>query len=89
MPTVLVPAPFQGPTAGQSEIEVDASTLRAAIQAVDAQFPGFSAQIFDASGGLHSFVKLACNGEVTERGDLDRAVGADDQLEVLSPVSGG
>ena len=89
MPTVVVPPPYRGPTQGQERIEVDAATLRECLRAVGARFPGFSEQIFDATGAVHRFVELFVNGDQIERSDLDHPVGSDDRVEILAAIAGG
>ena len=89
MPKVIVPPPYQGPTKGQAEVQVEAATLRACIEAVDAEFPGFGPLVFDGAGGLQRFVKLFVNGELVDPADVDRAVAATDEVEVLAAIAGG
>ncbi len=89
MAKVIVPPPYQGPTGGRGEIEVEAGSVRACIEAVDARHPGFGAQVFDARGQVHRFVKLFRNGEPLDAGSLDAPVEAGDEIEVLAAISGG
>ena len=89
MPKVVVPPPYQGPTQGHDVIAVEAATIRACLEAVDRQYPGFGAQIFDASGAPHRFVKLFHNGDPVAADALDSQVGAEDTLELLAPIAGG
>lgn len=89
MPTVLVPTAYRGPTRGEAEIPVDGETVRACLEAVEAKYPGFLAQVLDASGHAHRFVKLFVNGEQIERDAVDTPVSPDDQVEVLAAIAGG
>ena len=89
MATVIVPPPYRGPTRGISEVAVDAADVRGSIHAVDAQYPGFAAQIFDAQGGVHRFVKLFLNGDLLDAEKLDREISAGDAVEVVAAISGG
>ena len=89
MPTVIIPPPYRGPTKGESEVIVEAGDVRACIHAVDAQYPGFASQVFDASGGMHRFVKLFLNGEPILAAQLSAAVNGKDALEVVAAISGG
>ena len=89
MAKVIVPSPYQGPTGGRGEIEVDAGSVRACIEALEARFPGFGAQVFDAQGQPHRFVKLFRNGELVEPGALDTPIMASDEIEVLAAIAGG
>lgn len=89
MPLVVVPPPYRGPTAGAAEIRVDAATVRACLEAVEARFPGFRDQVLDRSGRLHRFVNLFVNGGEIERERLDLPLARDDRLEILAAVAGG
>ena len=89
MPKVLIPSPYRGPTHGEDELVVDAATVRGAIEAVEKKFPGFAAQVFDAHGNLHRFVKLFVNGEPVDAKRLDQALASGDALEIVAAIAGG
>ena len=86
---MIIPPPYRGPTAGTAEVSVDAPDVRGSLHAVDAQYPGFAAQVFDAQGGVHRFVKLFLNGEMLDLEKLDREISAGDVVEVVAAISGG
>ena len=89
MPIVIVPPPYQGPTRGISKVEVPATTIRGAVEAMDLQYPGFAPLLFTSEGDLHRFVKIFCNGEPVEGDSLDASVAADDEIEVVAAIAGG
>ena len=89
MPTILVPTAYRGPTRGQAEVEVEGATVRACIEAVEEQFPGFVEQVIDAGGNVHRFVKLFINEQDIENSDVDRAVEPGDRIEILAAIAGG
>ncbi len=89
MPQVQVPSRYRVPTKGEGRIEVDASTVRACIEAVEARDPGFQELFFNSRGELHLFSKLFLNGELLDREALDTAVSGDDTVAVLAPAAGG
>lgn len=86
MPTVLIPPPYRGPTAGADAVEVDGATVRACMEAVEAAHPGFLSQVFDANGTPHKFVKLFVNGD---QAAPETPVAPDDELEVIAAIAGG
>jgi sulfur carrier protein ThiS len=86
MVKVLIPPPYRGPTGGREAVSVPGRTVRECIEAVDAAHPGFAAQIFDAKGAPHGFVKLFVNGDPAPP---ERDVAADDEIEVLAAIAGG
>jgi molybdopterin converting factor small subunit len=89
MPQVTIPSPYRGPTQGQAVIAVAGDTVRACIEAVEAAHPGIAELIFDAAGGVQPFVTLFLNGDELGRDEVDRPVGADDEVEVLAAIAGG
>ena len=89
MPQVQIPSRYRVPTKGEGRIEVDASTVRACIEAVEARYPGFQELVFNNKGELHLFSKLFLNGELLDRDALDTPVSGDDTVAVLAPAAGG
>jgi molybdopterin synthase sulfur carrier subunit len=90
MPIVRVPPPYRGPTRGEAEIEVAGATVRECLEAVEARYPGFRAQVLDDAGQLHRFVRLFVNGAALDaRRALDTRVAAGDAVEVLAAIAGG
>jgi sulfur carrier protein ThiS len=89
MPEIRVPPPYRGPTQGLATVEVQGSTVRECIAAVEARHPGFAAQVFDSGGQLHGYVTLFVNGEEIGRDAVDSAVGAGDVVEILAAIAGG
>jgi molybdopterin synthase sulfur carrier subunit len=89
VPHVHVPSRYRIPTKGEGRIEVDASTVKDCIEAVEALYPGFQELILNAKGELHLFSKLFLNGELLDRNALDTPVSRDDIVAVLAPSAGG
>ena len=89
MPRVKIPPPYRGPTQGKAVIEVVGESVRACIEAVEAECPGIAELIFDASGRVQPFVTLFINGEEIGRGEADTRVDADDEVEILAAIAGG
>jgi len=89
MPTIDVPPPYRGPTRGVATVEVDGRTVGECLHAIEDQYPGFDAQVFDAEGKVHGFVRLFINGEPLERDALDTQVSDSDTVEILAAIAGG
>jgi molybdopterin converting factor small subunit len=89
MPLVKIPPPYRGPTQGRVALEVAGESVRACIEAVEAECPGIAELVFDASGAVQPFVTLFINGEEIGRGEADTSVGADDEIEILAAIAGG
>ena len=88
MPKVIIPPPYRGPTGGRAELSVDAGTVKGCLEAVEREHAGFLAQVLDAEGRVHRFVKLFVNGEQLEEG-LDAPLGPEDQVEIVAAIAGG
>jgi sulfur carrier protein ThiS len=89
MPVVLIPTAYRGPTSGEAEVAVDASTVQGALEAVEAIHPGFLTQVLDSAGAVHRFVKLFVNEEQIDSKQLDAPLAEGDRLEVLAAIAGG
>ena len=89
MPQVEIPPRYRGPTKGCSRVEVDGDTVRACVEAVESQYPGFLELVFDADGNLRRFVRLCVNGDALDRDAVDAPLGAGDQVQILASVAGG
>lgn len=92
MATILVPAPYRGPTRGQERIESTGATIGACFDQAEAQYPGLRDLVVDiGSGGVHRFVKLVLNGKLLgrEASVLATPVSAADEIEVLAAIGGG
>jgi len=89
MPQVLIPPPYRGPTGGVERVQVHGATVAECIRAIDVRFPDFSAQVFDAHGRVHRFVKLFVNGNEIDRRAVDTPVAERDEVEILAAIAGG
>lgn len=89
MPQVHVPPPYQGPTGGEGRIDVTGRTVLECIEAVEARYPGFRAQVIDGAGRVHRFVQLFVNGDEIDRSALETPVGEGDSVEILAAIAGG
>lgn len=86
---VLIPPPYRGPTRGESQVNVEAGTLRGCLEEVERKFPGFLPQVLDDGGAVHRFVKLFLNGDLIDPKRLDREVVAGAELEIVAAIAGG
>jgi molybdopterin converting factor small subunit len=89
MPKVEVPPRYRGPTSGIGLVEVDAPTVRACVEAVESEYPGFQELILDADGHLRRFVSLFVNGEAIDRKAVDTPVAPEDHIQILASAAGG
>lgn len=89
MARIEVPPRYRVPTGGQSTISIDGSSVRACLEAAEAQYPGFGELVLDGGGELRRFVKLFVNGDQLAPDALDTPIGSDDTISVLAAAAGG
>ena len=90
MPQFRIPGPLRRLSDGQVTVDVEASDLATAIDALDARFPGFRDRLLDESGDLRQFVNVYLNDEDVRLGSgLREKVGEKDEISIVPAVAGG
>lgn len=85
LPSLLTAALGQGPA-----LALEATTLRAALDAIRREHPALALHLFDETGGLREHVLCFWNGTNTRWLDtLDQPLAEGDTLLVMQAVSGG
>lgn len=90
MPTVWVPTPWRDKlTGGAQQVEIEGSTVRQVIEALEAQYPGFRQRIIDADEDrIRADIAVSVDGEISAEG-LRRKVGEKSEVHFLPAMSGG
>ena len=71
-------------------MDVHASDLGSAIDALDARYPGFRDRLLDEKGELRQFVNVYLNDEDVRLGSgLREKVGEKDEISIVPAVAGG
>jgi molybdopterin synthase sulfur carrier subunit len=87
---VRVPTPLRRLTNGQGEIEVQASTIREAIEKLEEQYPGFKERLLDENGEVRRFVNLYLNDEdIRFLKGVDTELKEGDTLSIVPAIAGG
>jgi len=89
---VRVPTPLRRLTLtnGQGEIEVEAKSVREAIEKLEELYPGFKERLVDEKGELRKFVNLYVNDEdVRFLKGLDTELKEGDTLSIVPAIAGG
>lgn len=90
MATFRIPGPLRSLSGGVPTVEVEATDVRSAIDALDAAHPGFKGRLLDENGEPRQFVNLFLNDEDVRLGDgLNAKVGAQDEIAIVPAVAGG
>ena len=90
MSTVKLPAVLRARANGERAIEVDGSTIGAAVHALVGRHPGLAEQLLTPSGELHRFVNVYVEGEdVRTLGGLETPVREGATVILLPAMAGG
>jgi len=85
-----IPGPLRRLSDGEITVAVEAADLGAAIEALDARYPGFKERLLDASGELRQFVNIYLNDEDVRLGSgLKAKVSERDEISIVPAVAGG
>jgi molybdopterin synthase sulfur carrier subunit len=90
MSVVRLPSVLRAQAEGQREIEVEGTTVGAAVQSLVGRHPGLASQLLTAEGELHRFVNVYLNGrDVRYLAGLDTPVDPRDEIRLLPAIAGG
>jgi molybdopterin synthase sulfur carrier subunit len=87
MPRVFIPPLLRDHTGGLTEIDVDGTTVRHIVAALESRFPGIRDRLC-AGDQLRPGLAVAINGTVASTGLLQK-VPADAELHFLPAIGGG
>ena len=89
MATVFIPIRMRTLTHGEKEASVAGATVRQVIDALEAQFPGIKAKLYDAERDrLVRGLAVTVDGVTSELGLLEK-VGPDSEMHFLAAIAGG
>ena len=87
--TVKIPTQLRAATGGESDLEVEGSTVGEALDAVYSQHEGLRDRITE-DGDLRRFVNVYVSGEdIRFQDGLDTPVNDGDEVTILPAVAGG
>jgi len=86
MPRIFIPAQLRDLTAGVAEIEVDGSTVREIVAALEQRFPGIRERLCRGND-LSPALQVSIDGAFSRRG-LEARVQPESEVHFL-PVFGG
>ena len=87
---VRIPAPLRSLTAGESEVNVEGSSVADALESLESRFPEIRARLRDDEGELRRFVNLYVNGEdIRFLAGLQTALNSGDEMSIIPAVAGG
>jgi molybdopterin converting factor small subunit len=83
---VLIPSPLRSYTK-EREVEATGSTLAEVLVDLDRQYPGIRFRMIDEQDRMRPHVRFFVNGE--QSFDLNLALRADDEVQIVQALSGG
>lgn len=87
---VRIPTPLQKLANNQAEVNVEASTLRQAVEQLASQNEEFKTRLLDDSGELRRFVNVYVNEEdVRFLQKLDTPLKDGDEVSIVPAIAGG
>jgi sulfur-carrier protein len=90
LPQFRIPGPLRRLSEGAVTVDVEATDLGSAIEALDARYPGFKDRLLDEKGDLRQFVNVYLNDEDVRLGQgLKAKVGEKDEISIVPAVAGG
>ena len=88
--TVRVPTTLRALTGGTSEVQVEATTVREALAALDQAHPGFRDRLLDEEGNLRRFVNVfVADDDIRFLDGLDTAIPDGESVAIIPAVAGG
>lgn len=86
---VNIPSPLRDQTQGQTTVQVQGGTVKAALDELCRQFPGLTAKLFDR-GEIKPFLNVYLNDEDIRYLDNLATITKDgDELSIIPAVAGG
>jgi sulfur-carrier protein len=86
MAVVRLRAPLTELTGGKREVQLEGSTVREVLRALEDEHPAIAGWILDERITIREHINVFVNGE---RGREDTALAPDDRIHVLPAISGG
>ncbi len=87
---VRIPTPLQKLTNQQGEVEVDASSVKELVEALEIKYPGIKERLCDEAGKIRRFVNMYLNEEdIRFLQQEETAVKEGDEISIVPAIAGG
>ena len=87
---VRIPTPLRNLTNDAEVVEVEATTIGGAIEALQAQFPGIKERLVDEAGEVRRFVNVYINEEdIRFLQNQDSPLKDGDEVSIIPAIAGG
>jgi len=89
MASIRVPSALRSFTAGASDIEITATTVREALSELEKKHPGIGAKLM-TDGAVKPFIRIFVGADdIGELGGLDAKVSDRDEISIVPAIAGG
>lgn len=90
MPSIRVPSALRTLTAGASDVDVRAGTVRAALAELERAHPGIAARILDNDGAVKPFIRIFVGSDdIGALAGLDTRIDERDEIAIVPAIAGG
>ncbi len=87
---VRIPTPLQKLTAGQAEVQIEATTIQNLVVALEKNYPGMKERLCDENGKIRRFVNVYVNEEdIRFLAQEASALKAGDEISIVPAIAGG
>lgn len=88
--SVQIPTALRKVTGGEGTVEVEADSVGAMIDALEAKHPGIKERLLDEKGELRRFVNIYVNGnDVRFAEGLATTLSENDEVSIVPAIAGG
>jgi len=88
--TILLPTPLRKHTNGIEAVQLNASSVKSAIEELDTRYPGIKARICEEDNRLRRFINIYVDGEdVRFLDSLETPLKADSEVSIILAIAGG
>ena len=87
MPTLWIPTPLRDLTQGKQSVTVTGSTVREAIENLEAQYPGVKDRLCE-EGRIRPYISVMVDGQVSHL-KMREKLRDDSEVHFLIAISGG
>ena len=88
--SVYIPTPFRRATANQDRVEIEASDVKALLDALEQRFDGLRGLVRNEAGDVHHHVNVYVNGDEIGRLQGQATVlRAGDEISIIPALAGG
>ena len=87
---VRIPTPLQKLTAGEAEVQIEATTVQNLMTALEAKYPGMKERLCDETGKIRRFVNVYVNEEdIRFLAQENSQLKAGDDISIVPAIAGG